>query len=216
MSIRCASPFRSTGPVFVALALAVSAGPAAGQSLLAARSLWTERSGSLVTDIRARHAGDIVTILIDERATAEKGAETDLSRDSSFASTLTPPNFTKPKALKEFLLNLQTSGQANSKYTGEGRTSRTDRATATISARIMRVLDNGDLLLEGRRMVKVNDETQTIVVSGVVRPWDIGSDNTVLSSRIADGEVRLEGHGTVSDRQRPGLIQRIFDFLGLY
>jgi flagellar L-ring protein FlgH len=53
-------------------------------------------------------------------------------------------------------------------------------------------------------------------VSGVVRSYDVGPDNTVLSSRIADGEVRIDGHGTVSDRQKPGLFQRIFDFLGLY
>ncbi len=91
-----------------------------------------------------------------------------------------------------------------------------DRTTATLSARVTRVLDNGNLVIEGRRLVKVNDETQILVVSGVVRPYDVAPDNTVLSSRLADGEVRLEGRGVVSDRQRPGLLQRIFDFLGLY
>jgi flagellar L-ring protein precursor FlgH len=62
----------------------------------------------------------------------------------------------------------------------------------------------------------VNEETQTLVVSGIVRQQDILPDNTIASSRIADGEVRLEGHGTLSDRQKPGVLQRIFDFLGLY
>jgi len=183
---------------------------------VAAQSLWTARSGSLVNDIKARTAGDIVTILVDETTTAEKSAETDLKRDSSFASTLTPPTFEKPNFLRKLLVNLNAAGTGKSDYTGDGKTTRTDKATAVITARITRVLDNGNLVLEGRRLVKVNDETQTLVVSGIVRPYDVNPDNTVASSRIADGEVRIDGQGTVSDRQKPGLFQRIFDFLGLY
>jgi flagellar L-ring protein precursor FlgH len=183
---------------------------------VAAQSLWTARSGSLVNDIKARTAGDIVTILVDETTTAEKSAGTDLKRDSSFASTLTPPNFEKPNFLRKLLVNMNAAGTGKSDYTGDGKTTRTDKATAVITARITRVLDNGNLVLEGRRLVKVNDETQTLVVSGIVRPYDVNPDNTVASSRIADGEVRIDGQGTVSDRQKPGLFQRIFDFLGLY
>src|SRR5262249_50957883 len=175
---------------------------------LGAQSLWTARSGSLVSDVKARTAGDIVTIIIDEQTTAEKNAETDLKRDSSFSSTLIPPNFEKPDRLRKLLVNMNTSGTGKSDYTGNGKTTRTDRATGTITTRITRVLDNGNLVIEGRRVVKVNDETQTLVVSGIVRPYDVNPDNTVASSRIADGEVRIEGHGTVSDRQKPGIFQR--------
>ncbi|PYN97153.1 MAG: flagellar biosynthesis protein FlgH [Candidatus Rokuibacteriota bacterium] len=181
-----------------------------------AQSLWTVRSGSLVSDVKARAAGDLVTILIDETTTAEKSAGTDLKRDSAFASTLVPPHFEKPDWLKKILVNMDTSGTGKSNYTGDGKTSRTDKATATITTRVTRVLDNGNLVLEGRRLVKVNEETQTLVISGIVRPYDVNPDNTVASSRIADGEVRIEGQGTVSDRQKPGLFQRFFDFLGLF
>lgn len=183
---------------------------------VAAQSLWTDRSGSLFTDLKARRAGDIVTILIDEQSTAEKKAETDLERDSSFSSTLKPPSFERPSALRKLLHSLDASGTGKSDYESDSKTNRTDRATGIVTARVTRVLENGNLVIEGRRLVKVNDETQTLVVSGVVRPYDVGADNTVASSRIADGEVRLEGTGTVSDRQRPGLLQRVFDFLGLY
>lgn len=182
----------------------------------AAQSLWTDRSGSLLTDLRARRAGDIITILIDEQSTAEKKAETDLQRDSSFSSTLVPPNFEKPNFLKKFLLALNASGTGKSDYNGDSKTNRSDRATGIVTAKVTRVLENGNLVVEGRRLVKVNDETQTLVVSGIVRQYDVSPDNTVASSRIADGEVRLEGSGTVSDRQRPGLLQRVFDFFGLY
>lgn len=196
--------------VAVWAAIVVWAAPAGAQSL------WSARSGSLVSDLKARAAGDIITIIVDEQTSAEKSAGTDLKRDSSFSSTLTPPTFDKPDWLRKLLVNMNTSGTGQSNYTGDGKTTRTDKATAVLTARITRVLDNGNLVLEGRRLVKLNDETQTLVVSGVVRPYDVGPDNSVLSSRIADGEVRIDGHGTVSDRQRPGLFQRIFDFLGLY
>jgi flagellar L-ring protein precursor FlgH len=210
MRTRSGSPSRRGGRLALVALLALAA------SVADAQSLWSERSGSLVVDLRARRAGDILTIVIDEQSAAEKRAETVLDRDSSFSSELTPPAFDKPKWLREFLVSLQTSGEGASNYDGDGKTTRTDRATGVLTARVTRVLDNGNLVLEGRRLVKVNEETQTLVVSGVVRPYDVGPDNTVASSRIADGEVRLEGTGSVSDRQRPGLIQRIFDFLGLY
>ncbi len=182
----------------------------------AAQSLWSDRSGSLVTDLRARRAGDILTVLIDEQSSADKRAETDLNRDSSFSSTLNPPAFDKPAFLRKLLVSLNASGTGKSAYNGDSRTGRTDRATGTVTVKVARVLDNGNLVIEGRRLVNVNDESQTLVVSGIVRQQDIMPDNTIASSRIADAEVRLEGHGTVSDRQKPGLLQRIFDFLGLY
>jgi flagellar L-ring protein precursor FlgH len=204
----------------LAASLVLAAAPAAAENgccdRVGAPSLWSDRGASLVTDLRARRAGDIVTILIDEQSTAEKQAQTDLKRDSQFSSQLNPPAFQNPKFLRDLLVNLNASGTGKSDYNGDGKTNRTDRATGVLTARVARVLENGNLVVEGRRVVKVNDETQTIVVSGIVRPWDITPDNTVPSSRVADAEVRLEGQGTVSDRQKPGLLQRIFDFIGLY
>ena len=182
----------------------------------AAQSLWTVRAGSLVTDTRAARAGDLLTILIDEESTADKTGETKLKRDSSFNAKLSPPTFDYPKWLNNFLSNLQTSGSGASNYEGTGTTTRKDRATAQITAKVMRVLDNGNLVIEGRRMVVVHDETQTIVLSGLVRPQDVAPDNTVRSAFVADAEVRIEGRGAISDRQRPGFFQRFFDFFGLF
>ena len=62
----------------------------------------------------------------------------------------------------------------------------------------------------------MHDETQTIVLSGLVRPQDVAADNTVRSAFVADAEVRVEGRGAISDRQRPGLSHRLFDFFGLF
>lgn len=180
-----------------------------------AQSLWNARAGSMVTDIRASRAGDIVTILVDEQSTADKKAETKLNRDGDYESLLSIPKF-HPRALRQFLQQFETTGSGTSDFTGKGNQARTDKATATIAGKVVRALDNGTLLLEARRMVVVQDETQTIVVTGLVRTVDVLPDNTVRSSQIADAEIRIEGQGAISLRQKPGLFQRVFDWLGLY
>ena len=197
--------------VLIALALTVAmAAPARAQSL------WSVSSGSLVSDARAMRAGDLLTIVVDEESSGEKSGETKLKRDSSFSGNINMPAATYPSWLRDFRLSVQTSGAGSTSFDGTGSTTRTDRATAQITARVMRVLDSGNLLVEGRRIIVVHDETQAIVLSGVVRPQDISTDNTVKSAFVADAEVRIEGRGVVSDRQRPGLIMRILDFFALF
>jgi flagellar L-ring protein precursor FlgH len=88
--------------------------------------------------------------------------------------------------------------------------------SAQIPARVVRVLDNGSLVIEGRRAIVVNDETQILTISGVVRPEDISAANTVHSSQIADAEIQMTGRGVLSEAQRPGLLYRLLDWLRLF
>ena len=198
-----------------AVTIALTLRPLTVAAPAAAQSLWNARAGSLVTDTKASRAGDIVTILIDEQSTAEKKAETSLNRDSEIETGISLPK-AKPNAFREFIEQIALEANAKSGYSGKGATTRSDRATSTMSARVMRVMDNGNLLIEGRRLIALQDETQMVVVSGVVRPLDVLPDNTVRSSQIADAEVRFEGKGAISQRQRPGLFHRFFDRLGLF
>jgi flagellar L-ring protein FlgH len=203
-------PTRAGWLLVAALTLVGTVAPAGAQSL------WTARSGSLVTDIRASRAGDILTILIDEQSTGSKSADTKLNRDGSFSSSFTPPPYEYPTWLGTILNGLRVAGAGKSDYKGSGSTSRTDRANAQIAARVMRVHDNGTLAIEGRRLVVMHGESVAIVVSGLVRPADVGADNVVRSSAIADGEFRIEGKGAISERQSPGIIQRLFDWLAIF
>jgi flagellar L-ring protein precursor FlgH len=214
MTAPCASrseagrPARRRVAAAAGLALLLAGGPAGAQSL------WTSRSGSLVGDIKAGRAGDILTIVIDEQSAGSKAGETTLSRDSSFSSEFTPPPFPGyPKWLADALFNFKVSGTGQGDYKGGGQTSRTDRATAIVSAKIMRVLDNGNMVVEGRRLVKVHDEALTLVLSGLVRPQDVGADNVIRSSQIAEAEIRIEGHGVISQRQQPGLFHRLWSWI---
>ena len=101
--------------------------------------------------------------------------------------------------------------QYKSDFKCAGTTSRKESMTAQMSARVVSVLPNGDLVIRGSREIKVNYEKQYMLLQGIVRPSDISADNTVLSSYIADARIEYIGKGVVSDKQRPGWLSRILD-----
>lgn len=175
-------------------------------------SIWQAGTAGLTEDFKARHKGDIVTILIVETASASKEAKTGTSRGTSISAGV--PNFMGLEAgvLKNFGdLSKLLNASVDSTYAGAGSTSRQETLNATISAKVIDVLPNGNLMIEGRRNVKVNNEDQIIVVEGTVRPSDIGADNIVNSSLVADARIVYTGKGIISDRQSPGWLMNIID-----
>jgi flagellar L-ring protein precursor FlgH len=99
----------------------------------------------------------------------------------------------------------------SSTFKGSGSTSRQENLNATITARVVDVQANGNLKIEGRRNIKVNDEDQIIVLEGIVRSRDIAPDNTVNSIYVADARISYSGRGIVSDQQHPGWLMNIFN-----
>ena len=180
-------------------------------------SIWQASSTSLTEDFKARRRGDIITIIISESASASKEAKTDTKRGTAINAGI--PNFMglQTNAALTNLIGGDTSKLINanvdSKYGGAGSTSRQERLNATITAKVIDVLPNGNLLIEGRRNVKVNNEDQIIVIEGTVRPSDIGPDNVINSSYIADAKISYTGKGIISDRQSPGWLMNIVDFV---
>ncbi|MGQ0661095.1 flagellar basal body L-ring protein FlgH, partial [Sphingosinicella sp.] len=100
-------------------------------------------------------------------------------------------------------------------YSGRGEVRRSERFVAQITATVNSVLPNGDLVVTGEQVMRINGETSRIGVRGRIRSADIRADNSVLSSRIADAQINYDGRGFVSRSARPGVINRIFSFLGL-
>lgn len=179
-------------------------------------SIWQAGSTGLTEDFKARHKGDIVTILIVETASASKAAKTDTSRGTSVNAGI--PNFLGLESAGLFKNNLGDlskliNASVDSKFAGSGSTSRQETLNATISAKVIDVLANGNLLIEGRRNVRVNNEDQIIIVEGTVRPADIGPDNIVSSGFVADAKISYSGKGILSDRQSPGWLMNIVDKL---
>jgi flagellar L-ring protein FlgH len=97
---------------------------------------------------------------------------------------------------------------------GGGRTQRSGRLLATLTVRVTGLTAGGDLVVQGQQVLTINGESQSIVLSGVVRPRDVGDGNTVLSSRIADARIGFDGEGFIADKSRPSWISRFISALG--
>jgi flagellar L-ring protein precursor FlgH len=120
--------------------------------------------------------------------------------------------------LQQFLppgidVNATGEGTGESSFQGGGSTNRSERLVATVATVVKKVLPNGNLFVEGHRVVLVNQEEQHLYVSGVVRPIDIDQENSIVSSRIAEAQIEFVGRGVVSDNQNQGVVGRFLHFL---
>lgn len=171
-------------------------------------------SGSLVDstrDLRANRVDDVITILVTESASAVASGATNTSRKSAAKNTIT--SLAGTLAAGNPLGNLADLTNTQ-QLQGTGQTSRNMTLATTLSARVVDVTPNGILVVEGSKDVSVNSERQTITIRGLVRPADLTTANTVLSTRVADLQVRVNGKGVVGDAvKRPFLLSRIL--LGL-
>ena len=186
------------------------AGPPAQPS---AGSLWSpaSRLTNIGADVRAAQVDDLVTVVVEEQATAVATGQTKTSRAStanSQVAALVGPK--SPTGGAQNLLNLNSTQSLD----GEGTTSRGATLSTTLSARVTHVLPNGYLVLEGTKDVEVNSEHQTVTVRGVIRPADLSTGNIISSNQIAQMEIRISGKGVVNDSvRRPNILYRIL--LGL-
>jgi flagellar L-ring protein precursor FlgH len=179
-------------------------------------SLWQSASAGLVEDFKARNRGDTLTVVITEQASASKSATTSTDRTTAVSAGI--PNLmgyeAKLAKLNKWIdMEKLLSADTSSKYDGSGSTTRKENLNATITARIVDVLDNGNFLIEGKRNVKVNNEDQIIVLEGIIRPKDISADNIIYSTQIADAKITYSGKGIISDRQKPGWLMNILDYI---
>jgi flagellar L-ring protein precursor FlgH len=172
-------------------------------------SLWSpaSRLTDVASDVRAVQVDDLVTIIVNEQASAVATGATKTSRNSSAQSNITALGGLKSShnALTN-LLNANTQTALD----GQGTTSRGATLTAALSARVTHVLPNGYLVLEGTKDVQVNSEHQVVVVRGVIRPIDLSPGNVITSNQIAQMEIKINGKGVVNDAvRRPNILYRI-------
>jgi flagellar L-ring protein precursor FlgH len=174
-----------------------------------AGAIWSPGANfaDLGRDLRASQVNDLVTIVVKEAASATTGGATKTQRKSSGAVSVTSiAGVTKPAGALANLAGFSGDRQLD----GSGSTSRETAISTVVSARVVRVLPNGYLVLEGSKDVQVNSERQTVTVRGVIRPTDLTPDNSVLSHRLAQLEIRLNGKGVVGDAiKRPFFLYRL-------
>lgn len=179
-------------------------------------SLWPDdEQGYLFSDHKARRVGDLLTVRIVERAEASKDADTKLSRDNAIdASIENLFGLEKSVTVSNPYVNPASliKAQASNKFEGNGSTTRSDDLTTQMTVVVDHVLPNGNLVVRGSRVIGLNYEQQVLTLSGMVRPEDIDSQNTVLSTYIANADIRYGGNGVVNDKQRPGWFTWLFDW----
>jgi flagellar L-ring protein FlgH len=171
-------------------------------------SLWIENgmNSGLYRDHKARYINDVLTIYVIESTSAIASADARNSRGTNVSAGF-DRLFGAEKVVRE--LPTMVSGRSSSSFEGTGSTSRATMLETRLTARVIEVLPNGFLVVEGRREVRVNNESQTVFLTGVVRPADINQNNVVLSSAVAQMSVRVEGQGVVSQPIKPGWLYRI-------
>ncbi len=178
-------------------------------------SLWTDAGpgAALVRDTRAFRTNDLVTISIQESSLGSNQASTDLDRSSEadFGASTAFGLEKAATAAGSFALNKVLSTTSESSFSGDGSTSRGNTMRAFITARVMRVLPNGDLVIGGQKTVMINRERQILTLVGTVRPVDVDARNRVPSSSVGDLTVRLWGRGEVDATVRQGWFMRILN-----
>ncbi|HEY7335610.1 MAG TPA: flagellar basal body L-ring protein FlgH [Bryobacteraceae bacterium] len=191
------------GAYLIGFAALLGAQPSPGSIYVA-----TGRFADATRDLRASGVGDIVTILVNDTASAAATGATNTNRKSSANSSLALLGSSNPR-----LANL-LAATGNQQLQSQGTTSRNMTLTTTISARVVSITPDGSLVVEGDKHIGVNSEKQTIVVHGIVRPVDLTTANTVASGQVADLSIQVNGKGVVGDAiRRPHFLYRLL--LGL-
>ena len=181
-------------------------------------SLYSEaRSHYLFDDNRARKVGDIVLVKIVETSKSKSKVDTTSERESTNSIGVSAA-FNKSRfGLGPFKGDVGTgpmlSTSTVTEHEATGETKRENYVTATMGARITQVLPNGVMQVQGAREIKVNNETQYMVVTGLIRQRDIDSDNSILSTQMADSRIDYYGKGELANKQKSGWLTRLLDIV---
>jgi len=181
---------------------------------LAANSLWRPGSRAFFPDQRASHVGDIVTVTVNITDNADVKDATQATRTANEAMSV--PNLLGLENIKHILPKNggpMVTTNSNNANNGTGEINRSEVIALSLAGVITQVLPNGNFVVVARQEVRVNSELRELEVSGVVRPQDIASDNTVQHDRMAEARISYGGRGQLTDVQTPRYGQQMMDIL---
>lgn len=171
--------------------------PAAGAIAAPGQGLF------LFEDAKARNVGDLLTISLVEQTVAQKSASTNTSKDNSLdigAGTV----FTNP-------IDSLSSLSAGQSFSGAGDSSQSNKLEGELTVNVVQRLPNGNLVVRGEKQLRLNQGSEIVRIEGVVRPQDIGADNTVTSDRVANARITYAGRGALADANAQGWVARFFN-----
>jgi flagellar L-ring protein precursor FlgH len=162
---------------------------------------------SLFADQKARHVGDILTIQLVERTQASATSSTNASKGSS-VSVPAPTLFGAPATIGGRTLDSELG--AESEFQGSGNSTQSNRLDGNVTVTVAERLPNGYLVVRGQKWIRINQANEHIQIQGIVRPADIGPDNTIPSSRVADAQIAYRGRGSLAQANAQGWLTRFF------
>ncbi len=181
------------------------------QDFASTGSIFGQGDNPLFSDHKAMHVNDIVTVEITESATSTNSASRALSKSDNLALggglvTTNGTNAAIDSVASKIngLTNLGVTAESDSSFSGSGSAVKDASFATTISARIVKVLQNGNYFIAGRREIMIDNEKQIIQISGVIRPYDIDQNNMIASSQIADAKIYYGNQGEVDNSTQRG------------
>jgi flagellar L-ring protein precursor FlgH len=167
------------------------------------------RATSLYSDVKAYNVGDLLTVLVYEQNTASNQVVTKTEKSTTSSTSGGPGEGPLLKIIPKFGLDAENSH----KFDGKGGNTRQGILSGKISVTVVAKKDNGDLVVEGSRVIGISGDRETMTLTGVVRQKDISSDNTVDSYQIADAEIQYTGKGNANTGTRPGFFTRLLSWI---
>lgn len=162
----------------------------------------------LFEDLKARNVGDLVTILLTERTNATKSASTNAAKDTEL-DTGTPTLAGRP-VTDDGIEILNNNLESERSFTGEADASQSNQLNGSITVTIERRLPNGNLMVRGEKWLTLNQGEEFIQISGIIRPVDISTANTISSTKVADARITYSGKGPLASSNKPGWLTRFF------
>lgn len=181
-----------------------------------ANSLWSKESPTLYNSARKFYVGDVITVLIRGQSTAIQEAGTNTTKQSNINADFYDywDQYSLDSDANESTRKMQNYriGGGDS-YRGRGTTTRKSKVNAVMSVIVTEILENGNMVIVGEHSVNVNDETEIIRLSGIIRPEDISANNDIPSHKVAHAQISVKGEGVVGAKQTPGILTRLFNWV---
>jgi len=183
-----------------------------------AGAVYNGGGGLFASDRRANNVGDIITITLEESLNASNSGSETLSKTDAYTFDLPEALFGPSSLLGKLFFNggikeNNLAGGTTQSFTGSGTAAQANTLTGTMSVTVVRVYPNGNMEVKGERKLSYNSGTEYIRLSGVIRPEDISSSNTVSSTKVADAQLSYTGTGDMNDSVTRGWLGRYFAYI---
>ncbi|MEP5765405.1 MAG: flagellar basal body L-ring protein FlgH [Halieaceae bacterium] len=161
------------------------------------------REFSLFQDVKARQIGDILTVVLSESTSGQKQADTSIDKSTS-------NNMSVPNVGGETWGNWGAELESESEFSGEGASRQSNKLDGSISVVVTDILPGGNLVVQGEKWIAINQGDEYVRLSGIVRPEDVSTQNTVPSTKIADARISYGANGAVAEANSVGWLSRFF------